>query len=112
MDEPTAVLPPDEITSPIAACRHVAEDGAVMVLATHKLAEICSAVDRATVPPGPRVVATSARPGTKIECLVGAMIWREVASLDKAMISTLGLQGGATPTLAKPPHACATRAAR
>jgi ABC-type uncharacterized transport system ATPase subunit len=97
---------------PLLPRRRVAEDGAVMVLATHKLVEICSAVDRATVLAGGRVVATSARPGTKIERLVGAMIRREVANLDAAMMSALGLQGGATPTLAKPPHACATRAAR
>ena len=83
-----------------------------MVLATHKLAEIRSAADRATVLAGARVAATSARPGAEIDRLVGAMIRREVASLDAAMVSTLGLQGGATPTLAKPPHACATRAAR
>lgn len=75
----------------IATCRRVADTGAAVVLVTHKLAEIRSAADRATVLAGGRAVATSDRPGEEIDRLVAAMIRRDVKSLDGAMMSALGM---------------------
>ncbi len=77
LDEPTAVLLPDEIAALLDVCRRVAERGAGVVLVTHKLAEIKKAADRVTVLRGGRVVATSANPAIEIDALVRAMIHRD-----------------------------------
>jgi general nucleoside transport system ATP-binding protein len=105
LDEPTAVLLPDEITALLAICRRVAAGGAAVVLVTHKLAEIKKAADRATVLRGGRVVARSNHPADEIDTLVRAMIQGEVKSLDKSAASTIGVgeparvrSGGAIPS--------------
>jgi general nucleoside transport system ATP-binding protein len=77
LDEPTAVLLPDEIAALLDVCRRVAERGCGIVLVTHKLAEIKKAADRVTVLRGGRVVATSTDPAAEIDSLVRAMINRD-----------------------------------
>jgi ABC-type uncharacterized transport system ATPase subunit len=74
LDEPTAVLLPDEISALLAVCRRVASGGRAVVLVTHKLAEIKQIADRVTVLRGGRVVATSESPASDIDRLVRAMI--------------------------------------
>ena len=74
LDEPTAVLLPDEIAALLDICRRVAAGGAAVVLVTHKLAEIKKAADRVTVLRGGRVVARSEHPAEEIDTLVRAMI--------------------------------------
>ena len=49
LDEPTAVLLPDEIAALLEVCRRVASGGRAVVLVTHKLAEIKKIADRVTV---------------------------------------------------------------
>ena len=49
LDEPTAVLLPDEIAALLDVCRRVASGGRAVVLVTHKLAEIKKIADRVTV---------------------------------------------------------------
>jgi simple sugar transport system ATP-binding protein len=49
LDEPTAVLLPDEIAALLDVCRRVAASGRAVVLVTHKLAEIKKVADRVTV---------------------------------------------------------------
>jgi len=77
LDEPTAVLLPDEIAALLEVCRRVAERGCGVVLVTHKLAEIKKAADRVTVLRGGRVVAASSSPAAEIDALVRAMIHRD-----------------------------------
>ncbi len=77
LDEPTAVLLPDEIAALLDVCRRVAQRGCGVVLVTHKLAEIKKAADRVTVLRGGRVVAASSSPATEIDALVRAMIYRD-----------------------------------
>jgi general nucleoside transport system ATP-binding protein len=91
LDEPTAVLLPDEIAALLEVCRRVAESGCAVVLVTHKLAEIKKAADRVTVLRGGRVVARSDHPAEEIEALVRAMIQGDVKSLDKSAASALGV---------------------
>jgi general nucleoside transport system ATP-binding protein len=91
LDEPTAVLLPDEIAALLDVCRRVAESGCAVVLVTHKLAEIKKAADRVTVLRGGRVVARSDRPAEEIDALVRAMIQGDVKSLDKSAASALGV---------------------
>ena len=65
LDEPTAVLLPDEIKSLLDVCRRVANEGAAVILVTHKLAEIREAADKVTVLRAGQVAATSNRPGKR-----------------------------------------------
>jgi ABC-type uncharacterized transport system ATPase subunit len=92
LDEPTAVLLPDEISALLAVCRRVAAGGRAVVLVTHKLAEIKKIADRVTVLRGGRVVATSATPASDIDNLVRAMIQGSVETLDTSAASILGLE--------------------
>ncbi|CAN5135193.1 ABC transporter ATP-binding protein [soil metagenome] len=79
LDEPTAVLLPDEIQALLAVCARVAEQGCGVVLVTHKLAEIRQLAQRATVLRAGRVVARSEQPAQDIDELVRAMIQRDLA---------------------------------
>lgn len=83
LDEPTAVLLPDEIAALLDVCRRVVDNGCGVVLVTHKLAEIKKAANRVTVLRGGRVVATSDQPASEIEALVRAMIDRDADADDK-----------------------------
>ncbi|AZZ83872.1 sugar ABC transporter [Gordonia alkanivorans] len=56
LDEPTAVLDPDEIDALITTCHALAADGRSVVLITHKLGEVARAADEATVLRGGTVV--------------------------------------------------------
>jgi simple sugar transport system ATP-binding protein len=96
LDEPTAVLLPEEIVSLLDVCRRVAASGRAVVLVTHKLAEIKMAADRVTVLRDGRVVARSSRPAAEIGELVRAMIQREPDTLDKSALSMLGLDSNAS----------------
>ncbi len=77
LDEPTAVLLPEEIDRLMEICGHVAAEGCSVVLVTHKLAEIKRAANRVTVLRRGRTVARSDRPNEQIEDLVRAMIGRD-----------------------------------
>ena len=102
LDEPTAVLLPDEIAALLEVCRRVAESGCAVVLVTHKLAEIKKAADRVTVLRGGRVVARSDRPADEIDALVRAMIQGDVKSLDKSAASALGVVEATGGAVAQP----------
>lgn len=94
LDEPTAVLLPDEIAALLKVCRAVAADGCAVVLVTHKLAEIEQIADRVTVLRGGRVVARSTAPAREIDALVRAMVGRDLGGLDSLARKTLGVAGG------------------
>jgi ABC-type uncharacterized transport system ATPase subunit len=79
LDEPTAVLLPDEIQSLLGVCRQVASAGCAVVLVTHKLAEIERIADRVTVLHRGRIAARSDHPADEIDALVQAMIQRPIA---------------------------------
>ncbi|MGZ9810883.1 ABC transporter ATP-binding protein [Pseudoroseicyclus sp. H15] len=77
LDEPTAVLLPDEIGALLETCRRVADEGCAVMLVTHKLAEIRQAADRVTVLRAGRCVATSRSPARDMDRIVSAMIGRD-----------------------------------
>lgn len=101
LDEPTAVLLPDEIAALLAVCREVARQGCSVLLVTHKLAEIRQVADRVTVLRGGMVVAQSQQPASDMERLVRAMVWREGA--DTAVVGTAA--PAKAPPLARPRRA-------
>lgn len=79
LDEPTAVLLPDEIAALLVVCERVAQQGCAVVLVTHKLAEIRQVARRATVLRAGRIAARSDAPAQEIDALVRAMIQRDLA---------------------------------
>lgn len=91
LDEPTAVLLPEEILALLDVCRNLADTNCGVVLVTHKLAEIKKIADRVTVLRAGEVVARSDNPGEDIDKLVKAMIHRDLGSLDSAEKSAIGL---------------------
>jgi simple sugar transport system ATP-binding protein len=86
LDEPTAVLPPREVSGLLAMCRQVAGKGCAVVLVTHKLAEIAEIATRTTVLRRGRVIETVAMKGAEsdLAALVRSMVGREVRPLDFA----------------------------
>ncbi|MFZ1726741.1 MAG: ABC transporter ATP-binding protein [Albidovulum sp.] len=84
LDEPTAVLLPDEIEKLLIVCKRVADEGCSVVLVTHKLAEIKRAADCVTVLRHGRVVDRSNDPSGDIDSLVRAMIGRDRMPLENA----------------------------
>lgn len=61
LDEPTAVLAPDEIAGLFALLRQLRDAGHAVLLVTHKLAEIMQLADRVSVMRRGRIIETRAR---------------------------------------------------
>ena len=101
LDEPTAVLLPDEIRALLQVCERVAEQGCGVVLVTHKLAEIRQVARRATVLRAGRVVARSNAPAQEIQALVRAMIQRDLSDPADA-VPTSSRRAASTPGKAVP----------
>jgi general nucleoside transport system ATP-binding protein len=95
LDEPTAVLLPEEILKLLGVCRSLAERGCAIVLVTHKLAEIKQIADTVTVLRQGRTVATTSEPAKNIQRLVTAMVQRDLASIDVTLAGTLGVSDDA-----------------
>ncbi len=78
LDEPTAVLTPQEALDLFAIMRRLASDGKAIVFITHKLKEVLAVADRITVLRLGRV-AGSADPKTATEAqLASLMVGRDV----------------------------------
>ena len=97
LDEPTAVLTPQETEALFATLRGLRERGTTILLITHKLREIMALCDAVTVMRGGRVVLDCAIADTSLDGLAEAMVGRRVK-----------LGRGATP--AAPPGAVLLRA--
>jgi ABC-type uncharacterized transport system ATPase subunit len=85
LDEPTAVLTPQETDELLAIMRQLRDSGKAIVLITHKLREVREAADVITVIRRGRVVAHSVSPTTSESELAGLMVGRDVSlKVDKA----------------------------
>lgn len=78
MDEPTAVLTPQEAHELGRTLRRMAEEGKAIIFITHKLDEVAEFSDRVTVLRQGRVVATLPTEQTTREELARLMVGREV----------------------------------
>ncbi|MGA8614286.1 MAG: ABC transporter ATP-binding protein [Xanthobacteraceae bacterium] len=85
LDEPTAVLPPEEIGSFLDVCRRIADAGGALILVTHKLAEVAKIADRTAILRAGRIVDTVPMRGADMKAIVQAMIGRELGSADVAV---------------------------
>jgi simple sugar transport system ATP-binding protein len=76
LDEPTAVLTPQEITRLLDVLRDLAREGLGVLLVTHKLAEVMQVADRASVMRTGCLIGTWSIAKTTAEALVSNMIGR------------------------------------
>ncbi|MBY0279641.1 ATP-binding cassette domain-containing protein, partial [Candidatus Binatia bacterium] len=74
LDEPTAVLTPDEVHELFALLRELAAAGTAIVIVTHKLAEALSLADHVTVLRQGRVVGSGDASGFDETSLAAAMV--------------------------------------
>jgi simple sugar transport system ATP-binding protein len=79
MDEPTAVLTPQEAVALFATLRAMAEEGKTIIFISHKLHEVLAVADRITVLRGGRTVETVSASGATTRSLAALMVGREIA---------------------------------
>ena len=78
LDEPTAVLTPQEVTEMFAILRGLREQGKTIIIITHKLAEVLALSDDITVMRDGHVVGNRPTEGATAEELARMMVGREV----------------------------------
>ncbi|HET9460346.1 MAG TPA: ABC transporter ATP-binding protein [Gaiellaceae bacterium] len=78
MDEPTAVLTPQEATTLFRTLRAMADEGKTVIFISHKLHEVMAVADRVTVLRGGRTVTTVAAATSTPRSLAALMVGREV----------------------------------
>jgi ABC-type uncharacterized transport system ATPase subunit len=78
LDEPTAVLTPQEVDELFVTLRHMASEGHALIFISHKLHEVMSISDRVTVLRSGRVVQTVNTADTNRNELARLMVGREV----------------------------------
>jgi simple sugar transport system ATP-binding protein len=79
MDEPTAVLTPQEAVALFGTLRAMAEEGKTIIFISHKLHEVLAVADRITVLRGGRTVETVSASGATTRSLAALMVGREFA---------------------------------
>jgi general nucleoside transport system ATP-binding protein len=78
LDEPTAVLTPQEVNELFKVLRQMAADGHALIFISHKLHEVLSISDRIMVLRDGRVVGTMPKQAATREALVRMMVGREI----------------------------------
>jgi general nucleoside transport system ATP-binding protein len=78
LDEPTAVLTPQEVNELITVIRGLSKLGYTIIFITHKLIEVMSVADRVSVMRGGTMVGTKKVSETSIPDLARMMVGREV----------------------------------
>jgi ABC-type uncharacterized transport system ATPase subunit len=102
LDEPTAVLTPQEAESLAVGLKKMAEQGKVIVFISHKLEEVLKLTDRVTVLRAGRVVFSSMTKDTNKAELAREMIGREFTALKGEQAAVvLALAGAQDTKLAK-----------
>jgi simple sugar transport system ATP-binding protein len=79
MDEPTAVLTPQEADALFETLRGMAADGRTVIFISHKLHEVKAVADRVTVLRGGRTIGTVDGAGATPRSLAALMVGRELA---------------------------------
>jgi simple sugar transport system ATP-binding protein len=83
LDEPTAVLTPQEADGLFATLRIMAREGHSVIVITHKLQEVMEVADRITVLRGGRNVATVAAGDATQRSLAALMVGREIVAAQR-----------------------------
>ena len=90
LDEPTAVLTPQETRSLFQVLARLAMQGTTILLITHKLKEVMQLCHRVTVMRAGRVVHENAVADSSVAALAAAMIGRKVAIGREARLHAIG----------------------
>jgi simple sugar transport system ATP-binding protein len=90
LDEPTAVLTPQEVTELFGIVRQLVEEGLAVVIITHKLDEVMAFSDRIVAMRGGRVVGETRPADTDEAGLAKMMVGREVVLRIEKQPSTAG----------------------
>ena len=90
LDEPTAVLTPQEVDELFGVLKDMRDHGTAIVLITHKLAEVKALADRVTVMRGGRVVGGGLASELSIEAMAELMVGRVPAPLGARAARTPG----------------------
>ena len=99
LDEPTAVLTPQESENLFEIVRHLTAEGNGVIFISHKLNEVMTISDQITVLRAGKLIETRAKSETTLEGLANAMVGREVQlpvntrALDPKALEVLGLEG-------------------
>ncbi len=78
LDEPTAVLTPQEVRELYTVIRKLAADGRTIILITHKLVEVKDVADRVSVMRRGKMIGTHDVAGISIREMANMMVGREV----------------------------------
>ncbi len=78
MDEPTAVLTPQEADSLFGTLRTMADEGKTVIFISHKLHEVMAVADRVTVLRGGRTITTVETASSTRRSLAALMVGREI----------------------------------
>lgn len=97
LDEPTAVLAPQEADELLVIVRRFAESGGAAVLITHKLREALAAADRVTVLRRGRVVLAGVAGAQSAAGLAAAMIGESEARADAGHAAAAAVSTGRVP---------------
>jgi general nucleoside transport system ATP-binding protein len=84
LDEPTAVLTPEEADTLFVTLRRMADEGRTIIFISHKLHEVMAVSDRVTVLRAGRKIATVPTAGATAESLASLMIGHEVETVSHA----------------------------
>ncbi|MCD4687694.1 MAG: ABC transporter ATP-binding protein [Anaerolineae bacterium] len=84
LDEPSAVLTPQEVEDLFDVLRRLVEAGRTAIFITHKLREVMAICDRATVLRGGRVVGSVTVSDTEPETIAAMMVGRSVEAVRRA----------------------------
>jgi ABC-type uncharacterized transport system ATPase subunit len=76
LDEPTAVLTPDESRALFVTLREMVQEGRTVIFISHKLHEVKAVSDRVTVLRGGRAIATVSTAESTLESLASLMVGR------------------------------------
>jgi len=79
LDEPTAVLTPQEITSLFSMLRNMKQEGCAIIIITHKLNEVMDISDRVTVMRKGKTIATVNTADTNPRELTGMMVGETIS---------------------------------
>ena len=83
LDEPTAVLTPQEAKVLFGTMRQMAADGRTVIFISHKLNEVTAVSDRVTVLRGGKSVATASTAESTPRSLASLMVGREVGETER-----------------------------
>jgi general nucleoside transport system ATP-binding protein len=90
LDEPTAVLTPQEVSDLFATLRRMVAEGHSLIFISHKLAEVLAISDRVTVLRDGAVVGSCTTASATRDSLVKMMVGREVAEVEPRPLNAGG----------------------